>query len=49
MWENIVGGRPQVTIWRMRIACWIQTHSKYVIIFAFLLQKYLPESASTVR
>jgi len=24
MWINIVGrGRPQMTIWRMRIACWI--------------------------
>jgi len=24
MWENIVErGRPQMTIWRMRIACWI--------------------------
>jgi len=32
MWKNIVeGGRPQMTIWCMRIACWItklqtQTH-----------------------
>ena len=24
MWKNIVErGRPQITIWRMRIACWI--------------------------
>jgi uncharacterized paraquat-inducible protein A len=24
MWKNIVeGGRPQLTIWHMRIACWI--------------------------
>jgi len=24
MWKNIVvRGRPQITIWRMRIACWI--------------------------
>ena len=24
MWENIVKpDRPQITIWRMRIACWI--------------------------
>jgi hypothetical protein len=24
MWKNIVqGGWPHVTIWRMRIACWI--------------------------
>jgi len=32
MWENTVErGRPQMTIWRMRIACWItkatNTHS----------------------
>jgi len=32
MWENIVElDRPQLTIWRMRIACWIpqgtNTHS----------------------
>jgi len=30
---------PQVTIWRMRIACWIRkftdTHSKFVILNAF--------------
>ena len=26
MWKNIVErGRPQMTIWRMRIACWIPT------------------------
>ena len=34
MWENTVEPeRPQVTIWRMRIACWIlkatDTHSEY--------------------
>ena len=36
VWENIVEwGRTSVTIWRMRIACWItmatNTHSEYVI------------------
>jgi hypothetical protein len=41
--ENIVEpDRSQVTIWRMRIACWINntidTHSEYVIIIAFPLQ-----------
>jgi len=34
----IVRGRPQVTIWRMRIACWMpkatNTHSKYVKFIA---------------
>ena len=35
-WKHIVvAGSPQMTIWRMRIACWIPTatnsHSEYVI------------------
>jgi len=39
MWKNIVElGRPQVTIWRLRIACWIpkatNTHSEYEIPIA---------------
>jgi hypothetical protein len=34
-WKNIAqGGRPQMTVWSMRIACWIpratKTHSEYV-------------------
>ena len=37
MWENTVeSGRQQMTIWRMRITCWIRkntnTHSEYVIL-----------------
>jgi len=29
MWENIVEpDRPQMTIWRICIACWIQTHTQ---------------------
>ena len=37
MWENIVWrDRPQRTIWRMCIACWVpkatNSHSEYVII-----------------
>jgi hypothetical protein len=36
MWKNIAEtDRPQVTIWRMRIACWIakatNTHPDYII------------------
>ena len=55
MWKNIVErGRPQVTVWRMRIACWItkaththtHTHSKYVILTAFPRQQWLRERAS---
>jgi len=33
--------RPRMTMWRMRIACWIpkatDTHSEYVILIAFPL------------
>ena len=43
-WKNIVEpGRPQMTVWRMRIACWItkatETQSKYVIHIVFPLQQ----------
>jgi len=43
MWRNVVqSGRPQMTIWRMRIACRIRkstnTHSEYVTLTTFLLQ-----------
>jgi len=35
-------GRPQMKIWRMRVACWIpkamNTHSEYVIHITFPLQ-----------
>jgi hypothetical protein len=42
MWKYIVErGSTQLTIWRMRIACWItkatNTHSEYVILTAFQL------------
>ena len=41
MWKNIVEpSRPQMTIWRMRIACWIpkatDTNSEYIILIDFL-------------
>jgi hypothetical protein len=54
MWRNIVEpGRPQITIWRMRNACWItkakNTHSEYVILSAFLLQQWLHERSSMLR
>ena len=34
-WENIVDlGRPQMTVWRMCIACWIpKTTNTYLVIF----------------
>jgi hypothetical protein len=51
MWKNFVEpGRPQITIWRMRIACWIpeatDTHTEYVILISFLLQQWLNEITS---
>jgi hypothetical protein len=43
-------GRPQMTIWRMRIACWTtkatHTNSECVILIAFPLQQWLNEGAS---
>jgi hypothetical protein len=31
MWENIVEpDRPQTAIWRIDIACWIQTHTQNI-------------------
>jgi len=51
MWKNIVErGRPQMKIWRMRIACWVtratDIHSECVLLFAFPLQQWLHEHAS---
>jgi hypothetical protein len=53
-WKNIVErSRPQMAIWRMRIACWItkptNTYSEYVILTAFPLQQWLRERASVLR
>jgi hypothetical protein len=41
MLKNMVElDRPQMTVWRMRIACWIpkatDTHSEYEILLLFL-------------
>jgi hypothetical protein len=54
MWKNIVQpGRTQMTLWCMGIACWIpksaNTHSPYVILFAFPLLQWLHSSASKLR
>ena len=42
-----------MTIWRMRIACWIakatHTHSQYLIRIAFPLQQWLQERASILH
>jgi hypothetical protein len=54
MWENVVElDRPQVTVWRMWIACWIpktaNTPSEYVVLVAFPLQQWLKKCASMLR
>jgi hypothetical protein len=42
-----------MTIWRMRIACWIpkatNNHSEYVIFIGFLQQQWLHERAPLLR
>jgi len=52
--KNIVQlGRPQMTIWRVRIAYWIpkatNTYSEYVMLIAFPLQQRLHEGALMLR
>jgi hypothetical protein len=44
IWQNIVEpGRPQVTMWQVRFACWIpeatNTHSEYVRLIAVALSR----------
>jgi len=52
--QNIVEpDRPQMTVWRVRNACWIpkvtNTLSEYVILLTFPLQQWLHERASVLR
>ena len=54
MWKNFVEPvRPQMTIWRMAIECWItkatSTYSEYLILTAFPEQKWLLEQTSMLR
>jgi len=54
MWTNIIEWtRPHMTIWRIRLSCWIpkatNTQSEYVIITAFPQQLWLHERASILR
>jgi hypothetical protein len=54
MWKNIVErGRPQMTIWRMRITWWkpkgIETQTVYVIIIVFPLQQSFHEIGLMLR
>ena len=51
--NTVERGRPQMTIWCMRVACWIRKatgkHSEYVILIAFALQQCSHERASMLR
>jgi hypothetical protein len=54
MWKNIVErGRPQMTMWCMRILYWVtkatNAYSQYVILIAFPLQQWLQERSSMWR
>ena len=53
MWKNVEQGRPQMTIWRMYMACWktkaTDTCSLYVILTAFPLQQQLHQCASELH
>ena len=54
MWKNVIElGIPQMTIWRMRIACWIpkatNIHSEHVIIVYFQQQQWWNESTLVLR
>jgi hypothetical protein len=51
MWKNRVEpGRPQMTMWRMRIACWVpkatNTYSEYALLVDFPLQHLWHEISS---
>jgi hypothetical protein len=53
IWKNMVEpDRPQMTIWRRRIACWIpkaaNEQSEYVILIVYPLQQWLHERPSMV-
>ena len=53
MWKNIVErGRPQMAIWRMRVACWVpkvaETHSEYVTLTACPQQQWSHERISVL-
>jgi len=58
LWDNVQKnivepGRPHMTIWRIRFACWIteatDTLSEFVIFISFHGQQCLRERASLLR
>jgi len=53
MWKNILEpDRPQMTVWRMHIACWIPTATntflECVMLIAFPLQQLLARTCFNV-
>jgi len=53
MWKNIVQpDMAHTVVWRMRIACYIpkatNTHSEYVVLNAFPLQRWLHDRDSVL-
>ena len=54
MWKNTVEwDSPQMTIWRMRIACWTRkatnTHADCEILIAYPVEQQLHERTSLLR
>ena len=50
MWKNVVKrGRAQMTIWRMRIACWIPNATNTLSEYATPLHQWWPERALILR
>jgi len=54
MWKNIAeSDRPQMTIWRMRIASSVptatNTHQEYVILIPFPLQQWFHDRARVLH
>ena len=53
MWKNTVEPNRPLTLWRIRVACWIpkatDTHSQYVTLIAFPLKQWLRERASVLH
>jgi hypothetical protein len=51
--NTVEPGRPQMTIWRMRVACWVptatKTHSEYVTLIALPRQQWLHERATMIH
>ena len=53
MWNNIIElGRPRMTVWRIRISCWIPkatyTHLEHVILIDCPPQQWLHEHTSVL-